>query len=1550
MEDEIRKAAACALRSAKVHIGLRQASKKEVRCEPPVREKGASKRGAVLLPADESQGRLLQEELGQESFRQASAAALQGPRTAEAGMDLEPRPGRGWAPAEAGGPEASPGSAATPASESHAGSRSPPSERGEKEGLEGEGLRKRPSAQKPGSCPVERLRQVHRDTMPASFGPECKLKINAKSTFKGLMDMIPNSIMQCQSGGSGPSGKSKLPLREAELEPRRASDKKDSASKPLGSHVAPGSPCNPQSGTRTRGVSSKAAIPWTQKASQQQKSSRDVRGATQFQPPDIAEYGHKANHMDVHTKLTQDVRRQCPNAIAAFNKALAEGEQKLSTVKLCFVGHARAGKTSTLLALAGQAFNPTQPSTHGVDTCSLTQDLLEANVMPIKPWKKGDSNSGSIAKVMEKEIARLAAQQLVLSHTTSSADTWDQDEKSMYSEVHPCKETRGAPREGIPASLPPEILKMPLDLIAWHLEGQAPEERQRVILQTWDFAGQEMYYSMAHVFLTPLGIYALCLDLSAWARHWAETGVGTPSQELVDSVDFWLAAVVVHAPDAHLVIVGTHDDELPEDARPIVQARVNEHLAQRLEQTPSLHRRLCVNEQDQLLFFPVDNSRSSTQGQQRVDHLRATLNKLALEAVEELGCIPTRWAHLFNVLTDHRHEGPKRPCISLEECERIGASLGVQPDEVEQCLVFFHRLGQLLHFPGSPAVVLEPQWLLDAMAQVAACPLVLERHSHRARALRERGELSAELLSVLWAGPRFSGHEATLQTFLQHFDLLVPNAMLAAGAGGEARWLVPSLLPRRSSGLAQAEAMLETAASGEPEAVLVLDFHGALRKLLPSLLLRLLCHLKGREGSALRVFKIYKDFSMFAFGSDPLYVVLDMLPAQAPQVMRVLVHRQPQIGGVAAMKGLVEHISEALLAWMPHLSFSIKLPCPECGAVGEPGCHLLDLSEVLNEETLFCPRASFCSQGRLPLEQRLPAFAREWRSAVRGVSPQAIESQTHTVATPRDGHLRMRFLYASPLARGMQALSELNIQAEVQSLTGLPGISAEVQVATVGALREALVGRDEIAVLHLSAHCGCFPHPALLLEDECSSAHELTEVGLAAMGPWHREGLLVVFLSCGSEQLVRGLVRESGLRRAICCSGVVFDAAARLFCRAFYHALGSGHPLATCHEIATAAVRNSADPGLRSEAGKFLLLESDAAKGSCLRPSQGVMLSRPRWPLWPSVEDYRARVGATMSVARYFLQRRVLLLLGVAGVGKTALCRELCRHFSSPGGRLFSAGAFWLDRSELAAEGGGEGLRGALASALLAEMAARGAPGGSREADAAEAPGSAARGEAAAERPWQALRAACGRLDEAGRWLLVLDGLRPRGPEEQQPRGAEATGPGALRQEEEEEELARALEELLKLSALLCVLVTARRLPRGRCWHELAALKVSSLPLAPLPPQDAAELFLRRVRRPLFAHDFNLAAPSPGAPGGGVPLRMSREPGGLLERLAAAPLMHALGNLPGRIVEAAAQVDTALPSLLQHPALPAAWRASSSDDPGGGPQAVAPEGSTGMSP
>ncbi|CAE8585121.1 unnamed protein product, partial [Polarella glacialis] len=721
-------------------------------------------------------------------------------------------------------------------------------------------------------------------------------------------------------------------------------------------------------------------------------------------------------------RILADLRAQGPRALKAFQTALAEGDQPLRSVKLCFVGHARAGKTSTLLALAGRAFDPEQPSTHGVDTFTLANELLSsgpavaASGEAADPWRVLEG-AGSVAELLEDTVARTVAEKMKAFSPEADSGTAD-------SACHTCKPQGAA------------VLKMPVDLIAqaFSTDGET-EAATPVVMQTWDFAGQEMYYNMAHVFLTALGLYVLVLDLSAWAPD------APPSRELLDSLDFWLAALLVHAPDARLVIVGSHIDTIPEPLRREVYTRVDGHLARRLGAMPSLHARLHANEVAQLLFFPVDNTRSTPEGRLTVECLRKALNELALSSVASLGRIPTRWAHFFNVLAANR----SGPYIALEECARIAESLclNVEMGELEPCLALFHRLGQLLYFKGSPAVVLDPQWLLDAMAQVVACPKVLQQHSHLAMVLRQRGELSSELLGVLWHDLRFRGHTETLQAFLEQFDLLVP------GAEGQAEWLVPSLLPRRSK---------EASYSKEdrnPEATLLLDFHGALQRLLPTLLLRLIGQLRRQADSKLRVFTVFQDFIALSVGSPPIMVTLDMFPTAFPEVVRVCASGtagrklEP-----APLKELLCALRQAMAAWLPNVSFSACIPCPSCcasateefSASSVRGRHLLDLGEVLGEELLFCSEAQVLLD-----EGQLPNFFRAWRQSEQQEQQQQQQQPPTTTSSNNnnlhrassDGSWTMSsegggqqqqqqqqqqyFLYANPLAMGSHRLRQLDV-------------------------------------------------------------------------------------------------------------------------------------------------------------------------------------------------------------------------------------------------------------------------------------------------------------------------------------------------------------------------------------------------------------------------------------------------------------------------------------------------------------------------------------------
>jgi len=113
----------------------------------------------------------------------------------------------------------------------------------------------------------------------------------------------------------------------------------------------------------------------------------------------------------LHEALLKDLQRQGSAAIRAFHTAMAKGTQPLHSVKLCLVGHARAGKTSTLRSLSGRHFDPNQQSTHGVETksCTLDKELWSPSTEETAAWKELSNGLGSVAQLFEEKVAMTVA-------------------------------------------------------------------------------------------------------------------------------------------------------------------------------------------------------------------------------------------------------------------------------------------------------------------------------------------------------------------------------------------------------------------------------------------------------------------------------------------------------------------------------------------------------------------------------------------------------------------------------------------------------------------------------------------------------------------------------------------------------------------------------------------------------------------------------------------------------------------------------------------------------------------------------------------------------------------------------------------------------------------------------------------------------------------------------------------------------------------------------------------------------------------------------------
>lgn len=510
--------------------------------------------------------------------------------------------------------------------------------------------------------------------------------------------------------------------------------------------------------------------------------------------------------------------------------------------------------------------------------------------------------------------------------------------------------------------------------------------------------------------------------------------------------------------------------------------------------------------------------------------------------------------------------------------------------------------------------------------------------------------------------------------------------------------------------------------------------------------------------------------------------------------------------------------------------------------------------------------------------------------------------------------LRVRFLYASPLVAGPgpahgKVMSPIRWQEEsaavqdaFQRCRGTAGGSLVVSVATLDVLSQ--IGSEAPAPgggrdwWHISAHCDS-DTGQLVFEDGLGAAHLLPTAALGVA--LRRPPLGAVLLACSSEQAGRRLV-EGGVAFVLATAGPILDSTALLFTTHFYRLLFAGLTEAArappaaleraavrgAFEAALALLRSA--PGLapQTDADSIVLLEGPGVRGfPDDAPAPGPGRSPPDWTsfgrlpssassvgpgrsaAWAAatgeepcgaLEDCEDFVGRSWELLWLLRQlgatggRRVVVLHGAWGSGKSALAAEFRRFAAAPGRRF----------SDVRAPGG-EGREKRLAFVSL-----RGAGGAGAEATARRLLQAAAAGLC-----WGSpAESACLVVDQAEEHFGWRDALAV---------------------------------ELLQGSPWLHLLLV-RRQPLYRL-EGTDRWKPQNFGLPPLSSDEGARLFLRRVHRPLTELDFDSTAPGqhlPGAP-------LSRDV--LIPRLADHPLIIAcLGN-PRRLVNLAARVTCELPSV-----------------------------------
>src|SRR6266700_1110097 len=278
---------------------------------------------------------------------------------------------------------------------------------------------------------------------------------------------------------------------------------------------------------------------------------------------------------------------------------------------------------------------------------------------------------------------------------------------------------------------------------------QLPSPHHEIILNTWDFGGQQIYHATHQFFLTKRSLYMVVWN----ARLGVEQG----------RLDYWLETIKAHAPDAPVLLVATYIDE----------------------RMPDLNYQLYKDVYTQI----VGHLGVSNKNRQGIAELKAALADQASQLPLIGQPWPEKWLRAEEVLL-------ARPAhhIDADTYTHCCSSCEVEADIAKGSLGnYLHDLGKILFFRDdyvlSNLVVLKPNWVTKAISRV----LDDEATS------KKQGILLHSDLPRIWAvdedGQRYEAHLYPI--FLRLMERFYLSYQIEADSLGDHSnsSLIPQLLP-----------------------------------------------------------------------------------------------------------------------------------------------------------------------------------------------------------------------------------------------------------------------------------------------------------------------------------------------------------------------------------------------------------------------------------------------------------------------------------------------------------------------------------------------------------------------------------------------------------------------------------------------------------------------------------------------------------------------------------------------------------------------------------
>lgn len=261
-----------------------------------------------------------------------------------------------------------------------------------------------------------------------------------------------------------------------------------------------------------------------------------------------------------------------------------------------------------------------------------------------------------------------------------------------------------------------------------------------VTVSSWDFAGQEIYYTTHQFFLSQRSIYLLVWDL----RY----------EDEECKVSYWLQSIRSRTNNSPVIIIGTHADEFGTHEEATAKAdRVRKKYQKRF---PFIKYSVAVSAKTGSdIDLLVQKIREVIRVQ---DHMGELIPKtyMEMERLVRTECIAVK-----------EGRAPYPPLRNWADIQKLGSYCYISDeDELRRCIHLLHDFGSLIYFDDpslgvQDLVIIDSQFLTNVMATIITTKTTVRD-----------GLLPNSLLPMIWRPPEFPPeiHEILL-SLLKKFEI-----------------------------------------------------------------------------------------------------------------------------------------------------------------------------------------------------------------------------------------------------------------------------------------------------------------------------------------------------------------------------------------------------------------------------------------------------------------------------------------------------------------------------------------------------------------------------------------------------------------------------------------------------------------------------------------------------------------------------------------------------------------------------------------------------------